>query len=814
MDKCAKELLERLAAKGANAIPANAEAWVKKVREGAEGATYDEILTKAEKLADQAIHNSFVKRRNTALMLRSETNGANWVSENFKGKLAVEGIYALLGGTQRRVKGGRVSADVRQRHYVNKYRNGMAQAMQREGLTKVYSSGELDNSIAVELYLLNGGRDVNPTGNKEARRIAEIINHTQEMARNNANKFGADIGKIDGYITAQTHDMYKIRRMGRDKWKAFVLKDLDIEKSFDIKVDETAGKSKEINKILDGIYDHFSSGRQYKVQTAEPSLSSRKPTYSIAARESQSRVLHFKSPQGWMEYNKAAGYGNLRETVDGTLSSLGEATGLMEILGPNPREVVSRIVNRVGAKADEAGKLALSNSQKNIDNILSAIDGSDRIPGNAVAARAFSVYRGIQNLSKLGGMAVSQITDIPTQASEFRYQGFNFLNRWGYALNASAKGMTKAQRADLAYKLNLYTQGMIHDMTNRFTGQDMAPGALAKAQALFFKFNLSEPFTNRMRHNAAFAMSGNLARQSVKSWDKLDTNFRATMEQFNISKDDWGNIASGIEDVNGNKFVTIEALEASGRADLADKLSNYFIDRSEFAVLQPDARTQAMLRQGTRPGTVEGEFMRLIGQFKSFPVAAMQKILARDLYSSGEMQWQTAWRNGSAIVGLVETIVSLTLFGYMAKTAKDLLRGELPKPVTDPKVLIASMLQGGGLGLYGDFFLGAQNRFGSESNVVNLLGPTASNIEELSDLSAMLLDVEGVQQEDAGGQLFKLIKSNTPFANVLYTRPLIDYLITWRMQELSSPGYLSRMENRAERDRGVEFWYKPSELLE
>jgi hypothetical protein len=810
MDKCAKELLERLTAKGKIVLPMNAEAWVKKVREGTENATYEEILTKAEMLADQAIHNSFVKKRNTALMLRAETNGSNWISENFKGKQTVEGVYALLGGTQRRVKGGRSSADLRQRHYVNKYRNGLAQALQKDGLSKVYSSGDLDGAIAVELHLLNGGKDARPTGIKEARRIAEIINQTQELARVNANKFGADIGKLDGYITGQTHDMYKIRRMGRDQWKAMILKDLDVERSFDVRADN----AKEINKILDGVYDQFAAGRQYKVQTADPVLSSRKPTYSIAAKESQSRVLHFKSPQGWMEYNKVAGYGNLRETVDGTLSSLGEATGLMEILGPNPREVINRIVNRVGADSDEAGKVALSNSQKNIDNILSAIDGSDRIPGNAVAARAFSVYRGIQNLSKLGGMVVSQITDIPMQASEFRYQGFNFLNRWGSALNVSAKGMTKAERADLGYKLNLYTQGMIHDMTNRFTGQDMAPGALAKAQALFFKFNLSEPLTNRMRHNAAFAMSGNLARQSGKAWDKLPPAFRATMEQFNIGVDDWPKIASGIEEVGGNKFATIERLESSGHADLASKISNYFIDRSEFAVLQPDARTQAMLRQGTRPGTVDGEFFRLIGQFKSFPVAAMQKILARDLYSKGEMQWQSAWRNGSAVVGLVETIVSLTLFGYMAKTAKDLLRGELPKPVTDPKVLTASMMQGGGLGLYGDFFLGAQNRFGSESNLVNLLGPTASNVEEISDLTAMLLDVEGMQQEDAGGQLFKLVKSNTPFANVLYTRPLVDYLITWRMQELSSPGYLSRMENRAERDRRVEFWYKPSELIE
>jgi hypothetical protein len=814
IDKCAKALYDRMREAGRNITPMNAEAWVKKAREGMVNGTYDELLTRASKLADEAMENAFIKKRNTALLLRAEKNGAAWVSESFKGKHVAEGVMGLIGGTQRRVKGGRYSADVQQRHYVNTYRNNLAKGLDRAGLRKIYNSGDIDDAIAVELYLLNGGRDAQATGNPQAVEIAKIVNSVQEQARVNANKYGANIKKLNGYITSQTHDMYKIRRMGRDNWKALIKKDLDIEKSFDVHPDLLTTKPEMIDKILDGVFDQLSNGKQYKVETSKPLLGAKRPSYSIASGESQGRVLHFKTPQGWIEYNKQAGSGNLRETVDAAINGLGESTGLMEVLGPNPQETIRRVINRVGESADEAGKQALAKNEKNISNILAAVDGSDRIPGDAIAARAFSIYRGVQNLSKLGGMVLSQISDVPTQASEFRYQGFKFLDRWGAALNASAKGLSSAERKDLGYKLNLYNQGMIHDMTNRFSGADHVPGSIARAQALFFKYNLSEGLTNRMRHNAAFAMSGHLSRQATKSWDDLPIDFRATMEQFNISKSDWSKVKSGIEEVNGDTFVTVEALDAAGHPELAKKFSSYFIDRSETAVLQPDARTQAMMRQGTQPGTVPGEFFRLIGQFKSFPTAALQKVIARDIYSKGEMDWHQAFKNGSAMVGLVETIVSMTLFGYMAKTAKDLLRGELPKPVTDPKVLTAAMLQGGGFGLYGDFFLGAQNRFGSESNIVNLLGPTASNIEEVSDLAAMLLDVEGKQQEDAGGQAFKLLRSNTPFANVFYLKPTIDYLITWRMQELSSPGYLQRMEARAEDQRGVEFWYKPSELID
>jgi len=160
VDKCAKALYDRIKAAGHNILPMNADAWVKKAKDGLDmrNATYETLLNRANKIADDAIQNSLVRKRNTALLLRAEQNGANWVLNNFKGKLVTEGIYGLIGGTQRRVTGGRMSADLMQRHYVNKYVNGLAAKLQRSGLNKIYNSGDIDDAIAIELYLLKIGR--------------------------------------------------------------------------------------------------------------------------------------------------------------------------------------------------------------------------------------------------------------------------------------------------------------------------------------------------------------------------------------------------------------------------------------------------------------------------------------------------------------------------------------------------------------------------------------------------------------------------------------------------------------------------------
>src|SRR3546814_11931537 len=52
------------------------------------------------------------------------------------------------------------------------------------------------------------------------------------------------------------------------------------------------------------------------------------------------------------------------------------------------------------------------------------------------------------------------------------------------------------------------------------------------------------------------------------------------------------------------------------RDEIEGQVRTYLTDRASYAVLEPDARTQATMLRGTRPGSVEGELIRFIMQFK------------------------------------------------------------------------------------------------------------------------------------------------------------------------------------------------------
>jgi hypothetical protein len=145
--------------------------------------------------------------------------------------------------------------------------------------------------------------------------------------------------------------------------------------------------------------------------------------------------------------------------------------------------------------------------------------------------------------------------------------------------------------------------------------------------------------------------------------------------------------------------------------------------------------------------------------------------------------------------------------GYAAMSIKDLIKGREPRDPTDPKTVIAAFAQGGGLGLYGDFLFGEYSRMG-RTFTSSLAGPVLGNLDTLTDLWTRLRN-----GDDLAAQSFKALIDNTPFANLYWLRPLLDYSILFNIQESLNPGFLRRMERRVERENSQQFIFKPSEVI-
>ncbi len=122
------------------------------------------------------------------------------------------------------------------------------------------------------------------------------------------------------------------------------------------------------------------------------------------------------------------------------------------------------------------------------------------------------------------------------------------------------------------------------------------------------------------------------------------------------------------------------------------------------------------------------------------------------------------------------------------------------------------MMQGGGLGIYGDvLFSQVLERRGADA-AVDFFGPTASDI--FSSKGLLGIANKGIEGEDVLPTTQRFIQSNTPFINQFMLKQALDYGIFYHLQEMTNPGSLERMEKRLEEDTGQTYIVPPSETVQ
>jgi hypothetical protein len=326
---------------------------------------------------------------------------------------------------------------------------------------------------------------------------------------------------------------------------------------------------------------------------------------------------------------------------------------------------------------------------------------------------------------------------------------------------------------------------------------------------LFMKVTGADWWMKRMQVSASFGMSHHMALQAGLDFASLNPEYRRVFTLYGIGDREWNAIRGSTQKlVDGLPYILPENVSDK---IAAEKLKTYFTDQTGYLALEPDSRTRAMMLQGTRPGTWTGETARFIMQFKSFAGAYMQKIVARELYGRGYEGDSVvgALKNGQGeIGGLSQLILASTLLGYSSLALKDLAGGKTPRdPTTDPamagRVFLASMVQGGGAGIYGDFLFGSASRAGG-GTLETVAGPAAGVIGRTVDLYH-----QAIAGQDVGASAVREALNQTPFLNLFYTKLALDYLIMWNIQDTLNPGYVRRMQRNAEKQYGQTYWLQP-----
>ena len=543
---------------------------------------------------------------------------------------------------------------------------------------------------------------------------------------------------------------------------------------------------------------------------------------------SAQRTLHFKSTDDWLAYNEKFGAGSFMEGFIGSLDRAASNTAMMKVWGPNPRAAFAATIDGLKGKAREAGdvvdmrKLRSKLREAEFDQI----DGTALSPESPRLAAISRNLRIQQALSKLGGMTLSSISDTSLSAQTLRRYGVNLLDSY----NATLAGLTRldgAARKEAADIAGVGARQVMNDIASRFAATDGAYGTMAKWQAAFYKLNLFSAWSSGIRRGVGGVLSAHLGNRAGRPFKRLDTETRIGLERYDIDQGVWDTLRHGAQkiagDPDGRFYLTPEAVdyvdtakiqawaskqglnEADARRELRLRLQAYFTDIADTAMTEPRARENALLRFGTKPGTALGTAIELMMQFKSFPTTILTRHLGPAFRGDTPV-------NASAAVAHI--VIAGTVLGYIARQTKQIAKGMTPESLTDEegnvrmKVLTAAMVQGGGLGIYGDFLLADYNRFG-RSPLGTLLGPSVGEFEGALRIFGALKD-----GDDASARALRQTMGNIPFYNLFYTRTAMDYLIGFQMQEWVNPGSLRRMEKRAEKDRGQRYLLPPSRVIE
>lgn len=794
----------------------------------------DANIKAASELAERIRMQALIEQRNAALNRVKRLERVAWIGNNFGNNLAL-GVESMLVGTQRAKQGARVSVASVQKSLEMQYLAGFTSDIERSGHGALFASGAMDRDVARALYLLRqeGAEVALSKLPSEAVDLARIVSKWQEVTRLDANRQGAWIGQRDDYITRQSHEPERVRGRGTEEdyktWRDTALR------SFDIPQMMSLSGALDVDHMLKGFWTNLASGNHLK-DAPEDVASGFKGPSNVAKKLSEQRSIIFKGPDEWFDYNAEFGSGSLRESVLQGLTRSAQSVGMMQMLGTNPGAMLDAIKGDLIVQAKKAGKLEqvtkLDAATDKIARYLSAVDGSMNIPGNEMWARRAANVRSWETLAKLGGMLLSQANDIAVYGSGAKYQGRSFFSGMGEAVGGLGRSLAPVERRDLAASLGVVLDNMAGELAR--VGSFSEAGSMSKIMGTFMKWNGSQWWQSRMRTSAAFGMSHHMALQAGKDWGNLGAEYQRVLGLYNITEADWAVIRStSAKQVDGKAYIVPEGLRgvtddvlrahsgqaadagALGRArrDIEDKLRNYFVDQTAVLALEPDAKTRAILLQGTRPGTWTGEMMRFMMQFKSFTGAMMQKVLGRELYGRGYEGDSLigALRNGNGeFQGIARLIAMSTLLGYASMSMKDLAKGKTPRDVTEQpvKTFLAAMVQGGGLGIYGDLLFGSANRMGS-GTIESISGPVPSTVGRIVDLYH-----KAVEGDHVAARAFNEVLNNTPFANLFYLRPALNYLVLYQIQELLSPGYLRRMERDAEQKQGQKFLLRPSEAVQ
>ena len=636
------------------------------------------------------------------------------------------------------------------------------------------------------------------TGNKVAKDFAKQIAEVFEDARIRFNRAGGNIRKLDNWFPHWWDPKLVAKITKEDFVREFGSK-LDRERmtnNLGIPMDDL-----EISALMGKAYDDITTDG---LASLEPTLGG--GGTKLANRHQEHRVLVFKEVEDWLNLNDSYGRPDLYTTMMDHVSNMSHEISMLEVLGPNPGASFNYL--RTMAKKKGASEPGLAS----LDALWNVASGKINNTVWVAGADFMKTTRSLLVAAQLGGAFLSSLNDPWIARMTAKMNGIPTMKVFSEAL----KQFNPANKADriAAVEMGLVaeawtTRALAANRFTELTGADFA----AKAADFTMRASLLSPWTDALRKGYGMATFSQMAIDSAKSFKNLPKKRQEALTRYRITPEEW-EIIRKTEAINhkGAKYWSIENLMK--RTDLDNKVKNKTVAKVhemvlgeiDHAVLMPDFRSQAIATLGARRGGL-GEVTRTVAMYKSFPVLMITKQLYR-----GASQRAL----GSKIQYLAELSIGLLVFGAIALQAKEIAKGRNPRDMTTPQFWAAAHLQGGGLGIFGDFLYSDQSRF-NNSLTKTIMGPGFGLLDDVAKVTVGNLQkfVSG-KDTNISADMIQFLRRYTPGSSVWFIRGIYERAILDQLLQMADPQAYKKFKKQMKKrqtEYKQSYWWKPGKAL-
>nr|AKH47275.1 hypothetical protein [uncultured marine virus] len=651
------------------------------------------------------------------------------------------------------------------------------------------------------------------TGNVPAREMAESWRIVSDGLRKRANAAGMRIPKRADWGMPQSHDMLSVRKVTEAEWKDFIRDRLDPAKM----IDEKTGlpmNAETLELALSEVYTTIVEGGLNKVSTPKFSAGGT----SLANRRTDHRFLVFKDPDAWLEYQQKFGEPDPFATMIRHVESMSRDIAMLEVFGPNPNAMITALKTR-------AKKIAVNTDLENtlsgdlafFDAIYDIFTGRANVADNQLIADIGAGTRNILNASLLGGAFLSALSDLGTQRMAAMMVGMPQTQLIGKILR-EFQPLNIEERGKLAVRLGLGADNWIQTAyaQARMFDEVTGPEITRRISDTVMRISGLSPWTQAGRQAFGIEFTGYLTENIGKRFDELDSGLQDVMRQHGIGADRWDIIRATPLYKDADSGLTIlRLLDVENRTDLAPGLARELSTQAmsmvemltDMAVPVSTTRAKATLRGNVKPGSLIGEIAGSFTQFKNFPVTIFHEHIHRYMLMDGA---------ASKTKYMMNFVIGTTVMGALALQLKDMAKGRDPRPMDNPAFWTAAMLQGGGLGIFGDFMFSQVNRMGSGLKGT-IAGPSIGMLDDLRNLTfGNAVEFSQGKDTNFGSESVKFLSKYTPGSSIWYLRAGLERQLFDRLQDWVDPDAAKKFRRKVklyEREYGQGMWWMPNENL-